>query len=473
MDSRISARALAAALGGWRSSEPVYEALADAVRLLCLDNRLAAHTALPAERELATALGVSRTTVAAAYRSLRDSGHIRSLRGSGSVTLPLARRDPGIRPGVEDAIDLQQASPPAWPGLAGVFAEVAGTAASLVARRGYDIVGHAALREAVAERYRMRGIPTRVDEILITAGAQSAIHLIASVLLGRADRVLIETPTYPHAADAFRRAGARMVGVPVTTDEGWDLDRAVQAFARTLPVLAYLMPAFQNPTGRTMTATEVETFAAAADRSGTLVVIDETTADLAIDPDADQPEPYAADEGVIRIGSLGKTVWGGLRVGWVRAPAETIRRLAAARPTHDLGTPDFEQAVATAVLARMDEVIAQRAGHLRAGRDALSAVLADLLPQWRVPRVSGGLALWVELDAPLSSPLVLAARTRGLYLSAGSRFAVEGGHDRHLRIPFTAPPDELVRAAGILARAWPEVMAGSPFTRVEHLDAVV
>src|SRR3546814_9661826 len=110
MDSRLSARALAAALGGWRSSDPAYEALADAVRLLCLDNRLAAHTALPAERELAAALSVSRTTVAAAYQSLRDSGHIRSVRGSGSVTLPLARRDPGIRPGLEDTIDLQQAS---------------------------------------------------------------------------------------------------------------------------------------------------------------------------------------------------------------------------------------------------------------------------------------------------------------------------------------------------------------------------
>src|SRR5690349_12077470 len=76
MDSRISARALSAALGGWRTREPVYEALADGIRLLCLDNRIAPRTALPAERELALALGVSRSTVAAAYRSLRDTDHI-------------------------------------------------------------------------------------------------------------------------------------------------------------------------------------------------------------------------------------------------------------------------------------------------------------------------------------------------------------------------------------------------------------
>ncbi|MFJ6652510.1 PLP-dependent aminotransferase family protein [Microbacterium sp. NPDC091313] len=471
MDSRISARALAAALGGWRSADPVYEALADGVRLLCLDNRLPPHTALPAERELAAALGLSRTTVAAAYRSLRDTGHIRSIRGSGSVTLPLARRDPGIRAGAADAIDLQQASPPAWPGLAGVFAEVAGRAATLVARSGYDVVGQRALREAIAARYRDRGIATEPDQILVTSGAQSAIHLLASVMLGRADRVLIETPTYPHAADAFRRAGARMVALPVTTTDGWDLERAEQAFARTLPVLAYLMPVFQNPTGRTMSAAEAEVVRAAAERAGTLLVVDETTAELAVDAPA--ADPFAGDAGVTRLGSLGKTVWGGLRIGWIRSSRELVSRLAAARPVHDLGTPEFEQAVAVELMGRMPEIVAQRAGHLRAGRDALAAALRARLPEWRVPETAGGVSLWVELDAPLSAPLVMAARGRGLYLSAGARFAVEGGHDRHLRVPFTAPADQLVRAADILAETWPAVLAGAPVARLDRYDAVV
>ncbi|WP_125132091.1 PLP-dependent aminotransferase family protein [Microbacterium sp. 10M-3C3] len=471
MDSRISARSLAAALGGWRGSGPVYEALADAIRLLCLDNRLVPHTALPAERELAAALGLSRTTVAAAYASLRDTAHIRSIRGSGSVTLPLARRDPGIRPGQADAIDLQQASPPAWPGLAGVFAEVAARATTLVARAGYDVVGQRELREAVARRYRERGLPTRAEEVLVTPGAQSAIHLLAAVLTARADRVLLETPTYPHAADAFRRAGGRLVSVPVTTRDGWDLDRAEQAFARTLPTLAYLMPTFQNPTGRTMTPVEAEAIARAADRAGTILIADETTAELAIDgPPAD---PFAAVPGVIRIGSLGKTVWGGLRVGWIRAPEETIARLAAARPVHDLGTPEFEQAVAVELLARMTEIVAQRSAHLRAGRDALTAALRAALPAWRVPEVAGGVSLWVGLDAPLSAPLVMAARARGLYLSAGARFAVEGGHDRHLRVPFTAPVDDLERAAAILAESWSVAASTGGDGRFERLEAVV
>jgi DNA-binding transcriptional MocR family regulator len=472
VDSRISARALGASLGGWRTKEPAYEALADAIRLLCLDNRLAPRTALPAERELAAALGVSRTTVAAAYRSLRDSAHIQSLRGSGSVTLPLARRDPGIRSDPDDAIDLQQATPPAWPGLAGVFAEVAQSAAAMVGRAGYDGIGQLALRERIAERYTERGIPTRADEVMVTAGAQSAIHLVATVLLTRADRVLMETPTYPHAADAFRLAGARLVGVPVTTEDGWDLDRAEQAFARTLPELAYLMPDFQNPTGRTMSAHERAVIARAAERAGTVVIVDETTSDLDIDRIA-APEPFGEGASVLRIGSLGKTVWGGLRIGWVRGPADTIRRLVAARTAHDLGTPEFEQAVAAELVPRLDEIAAQRAVLLREGRDAAVAALGRLLPQFAVPNVDGGVALWVELDAPLSSPLVMAARVGGLYLSAGSRFAVEGGHDRHLRVPFTAPAETVERAVGILARVWPDVRAGSPFAHLDALDAVV
>ena len=344
---------------------------------------------------------MSRTTVAAAYRSLRDTAHIESVRGSGSVTLPLRRSDPGHRATGPETIDLQQASPAAWPGLAGVIAEVAAGAATLVSSVGYDIVGRRGLREAVAARYAARGIPTNPDEVMITTGAQSAIHLIASVLLGRGDRVLIETPTYPHAADAFRRTGARMVGVPVTTGHGWDLDRAEQAFARTLPVLAYLMPEFQNPTGRSMSATERAVIAAAADRSGTLVIVDDTISDLAIDRDA-RSEPFGSDAPIIRLGSLGKTVWGGLRIGWIRAESSTIRRLVSARAVHDLGTPELEQAVAEALMPRLDEIAAQRAHLLRQGRDAATSALREQLPQWRVPDVDGGVSLWVELDAPLS-----------------------------------------------------------------------
>lgn len=472
MDSRVTARSLAHALGGWRTREPAYEALADGIRLLCLDNRLAPRTALPAERQLASALGVSRTTVAAAYRSLRDSAHIESSRGSGSVTLPLGRRDTGRSPVAVDDIDLVQASPAAWPGLAGVMVDAAQDAAALVARSGYDVIGARHLREAIAERYAKRGLPTTADEIMVTTGAQSAINLLAATLLRRGERAVIETPTYPHAAEALRRAGARLVSVPVTVDDGWDLDRAVQSFERTRPSLAYLMPDFQNPTGRSMSPTEQAVMWQAADRAGTTVVVDETTSELAIDG-APAAHVAFADAPVVRVGSLGKTVWGGLRIGWIRADRETVARVVAARSSHDLGTPDFEQAVATRLLGSMPEILAQRAQLLREGRDALEAALRFQMPEWRVPKAAGGVCLWVELDAPLSSGLVLAARQRGLHLSAGPRFSPDGGHERHLRVPFTAPADELRRAVGILADVWPDVRTAAPQVIAEPVGALV
>lgn len=459
MDSRISARALASALGGWRGSGPAYEALADAVRLLCLDNRLAPSTALPAERELAGALGLSRTTVAAAYRSLRDTGHIESLRGSGSVTLPLRRNDPGSAGGSAPAIDLQQASPAAWPGLPAVIAESMQDAPALVARIGYDVVGDAALRAAIADHYISRGLHTSAEQILVTTGAQSAIHLIASVLLSRADRVMLETPTYPHAADAFRRVGARLIGVPVDNESGWDLERAAQSFARALPTLAYLMPDFHNPTGRTMSAREVWAFVDAARSAGTLLVLDETTAQLDIDRAAGAA-PFPDDDRIIRVASLGKTVWGGLRVGWIRAAPDIVRRLASGRPVHDLGTPEIEQAIAARLVPRLDEIARQRGELLGAGRDALARALRRAIPDWEVPDVNGGVSLWVGLGEPLSTPLVMNARARGLALSAGSRFAVEGGHDRRLRVPFTAPPSTLEHAVDVLRAAWDDVRGG-------------
>lgn len=473
--SRLSASALASLLGGWRGNGPAYESIADAIRVLCLDNRIAPRTALPAERELAARLGVSRTTVAAAYRSLRDSGHIESLRGSGSVTLPLGRSGQGVLSAGDGVIDLQQATPAAWPGLAGVIGEAAGMASSVVSTTGYDTIGRLGLRQAIADHLTGRGLPTELSEVMVTSGAQTAISLIATALLVPGDRVLMETPTYPNAAEAFRRRGARLIGVPVDVDEGWDLERAVHAFQRAAPSAAYVMPDFHNPTGRTMSPAERTAFAEHAAGMGTLLIVDETTAELSIDRPTDPP-PLASLSTQVRglrtvtLGSLGKTVWGGLRIGWIRADPDLIRRLAAARAAHDLGTAPLEQLIAERVFARMPEVLEQRRRVLAEGRDAAVEEFARLLPSWRVPRVDGGISLWVGLGAPLSSRLVLGARSRGVLLSSGARFAVDGGHERHLRIPFGGQPATLRRAIALLAESWAEVAFDA---HEDRLDAVV
>lgn len=460
-NSRLSSRSLAHLLGEWRGPGAAYERLADGIRMLSLDRRIAPGTALPAERDLAARLEVSRTTVAAAYRSLRESGHIESLRGSGSVLRPVGPVDRGPRPGERATIDLFQASPPAWSGLPEIYAEAASSVHDLVRRPGYEMVGMGDLRAAIAARYTDQGLATDPDQIIVTTGAQSAISLIASVVTRRGDRAAIETPTYPHAAEVLRQADAHLVAIPVDPALGWDMERAEHVLRRAAPSVAYLMPDFQNPTGAVMAPGDRASILHAARETGVYLIVDETTRDLAIDEQPPAPVGAGVDpllqRQLITIGSLSKTVWGGLRIGWIRADHELVARLVAARPRLDLGTPEFEQAVAARALERMPEILSSRSTFLRASRDALVAGLRSAVPDWEIPEPAGGVALWVGLGAALSSPLALAVRERGVVLSSGPRFAADGGHERHLRIPFTAPVAQLRSAVELLAEAWERV----------------
>ena len=221
----VSSRALGVLLDSWRaSSSPGYAALADRIRLLVLDGRLSVGTRLPSERDLAGHLGVSRTTVAAAYAALRDAGHVTSLRGSGSVVrLPDQARVRSTRPADEDdVLDFTKAAMPAVDGIAEAAQRAAGRLGAYLSEPGYDTVGRPVLREAVAARYRARGLETSADQIVVTLGAQHAIALLARVLVGRGDRAVVETPGYPHAFEALRAAGARLAPVSVTVEDGWD-----------------------------------------------------------------------------------------------------------------------------------------------------------------------------------------------------------------------------------------------------------
>jgi DNA-binding transcriptional MocR family regulator len=455
----LSARALGLLLDSWRddSTRPAYVALADRVRLLVLDGRIALGTRIPAERELATQLDVSRTTVSAAYAHLRDSGYLASTRGSGSVArLPVGgpRVPVDHEPGM---LDFSKASLPAIPALAQAAPAAAALLPAYLGDSGFDPVGLPELRTAIAERFTNRGLPTDPEEIMVTIGAQHAIALLARTLIARGDRVLVETPSYPHAMEALQNAGARLVGVTVTTDDGWDEAGLEQAIQRTSPTVAYLMPDFHNPTGRSMSDALRQRIADLAAQSGTTLIIDETISELAIDPVAAHP-PFAvhADRGarIVTVGSVGKSLWGGLRVGWIRAERSLIQRLVRNRAAGDLGTPILEQLTVTQLLPSYDEILAIRAQQLREGRDLLADLLRDRMPEWQVPRPAGGLTAWVGLGAPVSSQLTLAARNEGLQLAAGPRFGIDGAFERFLRIPFSYPRADLERAVDALERAW-------------------
>ncbi|MBD8661568.1 PLP-dependent aminotransferase family protein [Frigoribacterium sp. CFBP 8754] len=472
----VSSRALGSLLDSWRaSSAPGYAALADRVRLLVVDGRLPVGTRLPSERDLSAHLGVSRTTVAAAYASLRETGHVQSVRGSGSTvrlpartSLPRASSSAGL-------LDLTKAALPAVDGIAEAAQRAAASIGGYLADSGYDTVGRPVLREAIAERYRARGLPTDAEQIVVTLGAQHAIALLARVLVGRGDRAVVEAPGYPHAFEALRGAGARLAPVSVTVRDGWDESALLQTLRRTSPTIAYLMPDFHNPTGATMPADQrVRVLEAAADE-GTVVVADETMAELRIGGPlgggplgggplgggslggghrASPPLPMAAYGPAVLIGSAGKSLWGGLRIGWIRAERPLVDRLVRARSAGDLGTPVLEQLIVADLLGDMEGILEARAGQLRRGRDRVVAGLRSAFPGWQVPSPAGGLTTWVALGAPVSSQLTFAARQQGLLLAAGPMFGVDGAFERFLRVPFSYPDDETDRALAALAAAW-------------------
>ncbi|HEU5161468.1 MAG TPA: PLP-dependent aminotransferase family protein [Streptosporangiaceae bacterium] len=462
---------LARLLGELPAERPFYAVLARAIRGLILDGGLALRVRLPAERDLAAALGVSRTTVTAAYDALRAESFIRSRRGAGSWTalprgrtsrLPHATATATIYGMAEPEIDLGSAAPGAPELFDEAVADAVARLPAHTAGPGYDPAGLGPLREAVAARYTARGLPTRPEQIMITAGAQHALNLLAEELMTPGDPVLVESPTYPHALDALRRRGARLI--PVGVNAGWDVELIATSMRQTAVRFAYVNPDFHNPTGRLMDDAGRAALVEAARRAGCHLVVDETFAELPLDDDLHggqaMPPPLAAhdtDGRVISVGSAAKVFWGGLRIGWIRTTPPMARRLATLRESLDLASPVLEQLIVRELLLRVDEVRAERVALLRAGRQALVAALGDLLPHWEFTVPRGGMSLWARLPAPASTSLAGAAARLGVRVVPGPLFGVDGLLEDYVRLPYVQPPGVLGDAIERLARAYQSV----------------
>jgi DNA-binding transcriptional MocR family regulator len=461
MPQAISAARTAALVEGF-DRDPAYAGLAEALRLLIGDGRIGLDVRLPSERELTERLGVSRTTVTRAYAALRDCGYAEARRGSGTFTrVPGGRaraHDRALlpRPGDHDAIDLNCAAASAPPGVAAAYAAAAAELPAHLGGHGYFPAGLPQLQAAIAASYERRGLTTAPEQIMVTPGALSAAAIVAQAYTGPRDRVLVESPVYPNAVQAIRNAGARLTGVAVDPD-GWDLDAIGAAVRQVGPRLAYLIPDFQNPTGHVMTETQRRACARHLKRGDVVAVVDEAHQALALDGQ-EMPPPFAAfAPDAITIGSASKAFWGGLRLGWIRAPHGQMATLTRARIGLDLGAPVMEQLVLARLLDDADAVVEEQRRRLREQRDRLAAALAEHLPEWRFRLPAGGLAMWCELPAALGTAVADEADRLGVIIAPGPAFAVEGGLDRYVRIPWTRPGDVLEEAVRRLAGAWDRV----------------
>ena len=452
-----SARGLAALVGDLGTERPPrYAALAGRIRRLVAEGRVPLGTRLPAERELAQALAVSRATVTAAYTRLREDGWATARQGAGTfAVLPRGPHHGAWVPGPADdgSIDLAHAAPAAPASVPAALATALEELPRFLGAHGYHPAGLPDLRARVADRYTARGLPTTPEQVLVTGGALHGVSTAFGLLLRRGNRLLVEQPSYPNALQAARASGARVLPVALDPDDpaAW-LDATEWALAVARPAAAYLMPDFQNPTGALLDVAGRERLAAALRRAGVPAVVDETLAELGLDTAA--PPPLAAfGSSALSVGTLSKVAWGGLRVGWVRAEADVVRRLTAVAVQTSLSGPVVEQLAACALLDGLDASVAELRAGLRERRSVLTAEVRRRLPGWRVPEPPGGLVLWCGLPTPRSRAVVAAAERLGLRLAAGPLFGTGHALDDRLRLPYTQPPDVLRRAVGLLVRA--------------------
>jgi DNA-binding transcriptional MocR family regulator len=463
MTTSVRGGQLARLLGQWHSlpgrhRSPDYAALAGAIRGLLTDSRLPLGVRLPAERELAEALGISRTTVTAAYRSLRETGHLTSRRGAGSwTTLPNGHRvaSSGLWTPDDDMdmIDLGVAASAAPVELVPAARAAADDLPRFLGSAGYHPTGLMELREAVAAGYTARGVPTSPEQILITSGTQHALDLVLRLSVPAGATVLVESPTYPNALAALAARRARINTHGLDAAVGWDGEMLLEALRQTRPRLAYVIPEFQNPTGHLMPAELRERLVAAAHATGTELVVDESFVDLPLDGTPVPPPVAVFDRHsrVVSIGGMSKAYWGGLRIGWVRASAPLVQRLAALRVGVDMASPVLEQLVACHLLRDAETIVAARRAELSLRRDALVAALGEYLPEWRFTVPAGGVMLWAELDGPISSALARAAEDVGVRLAPGPRFGLDGTLERFIRLPFALAADDLREAVRRIA----------------------
>jgi DNA-binding transcriptional MocR family regulator len=346
-----------------------------------------------------------------------------------------------------------------------------------------DPAGLPRLRESAARFLtRFQQLPTTPEQVVVTAGAQEALWLLVRTL--PAARVLASCPTYPGLSAAL--GGTRAEIIPVPADGAGTDPLALARAGRTTGSLAYLMPTGHNPVGTVMPLVRRQAIAAIADDGRVTVVEDMTLADLTLGPPGSArpqwappqwaplcPQPLAAlSTRVVAFGSVSKVLWGGLRVGWIRADEPLRSALIARKAAVSLGTSAVSQAAAAQLLDSVtQEWLAAHRATLAQRRDQLTALLAAYLPAWRIRPPEAGLSLWAELPVDSADAFIPVAARHGVTVMPGSSACADGQHRQFARISFAEQPGTLELAAERLAAAWEahaENLAASPALRAER-----
>jgi 2-aminoadipate transaminase len=303
--------------------------------------------------------------------------------------------------------------------------------------------GDPLLRRLIAERLTGRGLATAPDDLLITSGSQQALTLVAAVLLGPGDRVLVEEPSYLAALQCFGLTGAQAIPVPCD-DGGLDPDALEALIAEHRPTLLYTVPTFHNPTGRTLSLERRLALARMAERTGVWIVEDDPYGELRYSGEAlpSVASLPAAHGRTLAISTLSKIVAPGLRIGWVRAPRMLLRSLTIAKQAADLHSSTVDQAAAARWLADTDlpAHIERLRAEYGARRDALLSGLGAALPPGSTHNhPDGGMFVWARLpDGWDAGALLQRALDRDVAYVPGAPFFSGPPDVATLRLSFTA-----------------------------------
>lgn len=438
-------------------------------------------TRLPPERHLARQLGLNRSTVATAYLELQARGLVHRKQGSGTYVRedlwgitpdwPRYLERAGFRPLAPLAREIAQArrrsgvvdfsdgdiGPEFWPvdTLHRLLVDV-----NLSAALGYERqLGLPALRDAVS-REMARHLGTEVDSesILITAGAQQALYLLARGLLRPGDSIAIEKPSFYYSQALFQSCGVRLFPIPM--DRSGILPDGLATLVRThRPTMVWLNPTYHNPTASTLSLGRRQAVVALCRQWNLPIVEDDAFAHLQV---ADTPTPppplfrLAEQSSVLYVGSLSKIVAPGLRIGWIAGPRAIIARLAEIRGQLDAGTPGIVQALAAALLTsplwprHLDSV----SQVLRNRRTAFDHALKTMVEHARWTPPAGGLHFWLQVDRLVPDHVRLdAAVQAGVIYAPGRLYGAEDGFARlnYARLAPAQAAKGLARLADVLS----------------------
>lgn len=474
------------------SHVPLYVQLRDQLRALVFTGELRTGDRIPASRELATHLGVHRTTVANAYAELEAEGLIQGHVGRGTfISAPsvkqftppprtngngnghgalrwealfadergdegLSRLMPVVPAGT---IALTKASPSGESFPVEDFRRCCNAVLRDEARRILEIGstdGYQPLRQELIEMFRADGLNVRNEQLLITDGCQQGIDLICKAFLRPGDAVALENPAYPGAIAIFAGARVRTLAVGVEADAkrtghvGLDLDALETVLLQNRVKLIFLTPDFHNPTGTTMPLAQRRRLLEIAARYQVPVVEDYIYGRLRY-LGAAVPSLKSLERAgnVIQIDSFSKIAFPGLRVGWCIGPESVIERLRLLKQSTDLHTDQLAQAAMAEFVRRgyLSRYATKMNKTYRRRLEAMLEALKKHMPEetsWTRPE--GGVSLWVTLPSGVdAAELLIHLRDRGVIFVPGRYFYFQHPQPNTLRLSFAALDEKQVR----------------------------